>query len=209
VGYRPGDSSDELVAIGAHYDHLGVKNGVLHPGADDNASGTSVMLEVARAASRSHFRRGVLCFWFDGEEEQLAGSTWWVAHPTLPLSRVAAMLNADMVGRNETEKLFCGVEKDAKGEPKWPKWAALAHGVESRFGAAWNWTEFDPYLRRSDHWPFMAAGIPALFLTGGLHADYHQAGDRLEKINFAKEERVARIVYALLRDAADAPGPLK
>jgi Zn-dependent M28 family amino/carboxypeptidase len=147
--------------------------------------------------------------WFDGEENQLEGSRWWAAHPTLPIDRCFAMLNCDMIGRNEITKIFCGVEKDGRKEPTYPKWAAELREAESRFGATFDWTEFDPYIKRSDHWPFMEKGVPALFFTGGLHADYHKEGDRIEKINFAKEELIGRILYSILAKVADRTDPLK
>jgi len=202
-------SVDEYVVVGAHYDHLGTKDGVVYPGADDNASGTSTLLDVAESVGKARFARGVLFVWFDGEENQLQGSRWWTSHPTLPLERCVAMVNVDMIGRNETTKIYCGVEKDAAKAPRWPKWAAEVKGVEAAFGAPFDWTEFDPFIKRSDHWPFMEKGVPALFFTGGLHADYHQPGDTLEKINFEKEERVGRIVMTLLERVAKGRGSLK
>lgn len=202
-------SGDEYVVVAAHYDHLGKKDGVVHPGADDNASGTSTVLDVAESVSKASFARSVLFVWFDGEENQLEGSRWWTSHPTLPIEKCFAMLNVDMIGRNETAKIFCGVEKDKAKAPVYPKWAAEAKAVEQKFGATFDWTEFDPYIKRSDHWPFMEKGVPALFFTGGLHADYHKPGDTIEKINFAKEELVGRIVYTLVARVADRREPLK
>lgn len=202
-------SGEGYVVVGAHYDHLGKKDGVVHPGADDNASGTSTLLDVAEAVGKSTFLRGVLFLWFDGEENQLEGSVWWASHPTLPIDQCFAMVNVDMIGRNETAKIFCGVEKGQDKTPRYPKWAAELKDVESRFGASFDWSEFDPYIKRSDHWPFMEKGVPAMFFTGGLHADYHKPGDRLEKINFEKEELVGRMVYTLLEKVANRKEPLK
>jgi hypothetical protein len=202
-------SGDEIVVVGAHYDHLGKQGDTVLPGADDNASGTSTLLDVAETVSKAKFPRGVLFLWFDGEERQLEGSHWWTSHPTLRLDKVVAMVNVDMVGRNETAKLFCGVEKNGKKEPKYPKLVEELKSVESKYGPPFDWTEFDPYIKRSDHWPFMEKGVPALFFTGGLHADYHKAGDTLEKINFEKEERVGRIVYRLIERLATRTEALK
>lgn len=209
AAFWPGSGGDEYVVVGAHYDHLGRKDGVLHPGADDNASGTSTVLDVAEAVSKSKFRRGVLVMWFDGEESNLAGSRWWASHPTRPIEKCFAMLNCDMIGRNEATKIFCGVHKTKAKEPVFPKWAAEVKAAEARFGATFDWDEFDPFIARSDHWPFMEKGVPALFFTGGLHADYHKEGDRIEKINFAKEELIGRIVFSILSRVADRPDPLK
>src|SRR6185436_13897198 len=204
----PGSAGDEYVVVAAHYDHLGRKDGVLYPGADDNASGASTVLDIAEAVSKSRLRRSVLVMWFDGEENNLAGSRWWAAHPTLPIEKCFAMLNCDMIGRNEATKIYCGVQKLKSKEPKYPKWADEVKAAESKFGATFDWTEFDPFIQRSDHWPFMEKGVPALFFTGGLHPDYHKPGDRLEKINFAKEERVGRILFSILAKVADRKEPL-
>ena len=209
AAWRPGRSGDEYVVVGAHYDHLGRREGRVYPGADDNASGSSTVLDVAEAVSGTTFRRGVLVIWFDGEENSLEGSRWWASHPLRPIDRCVAMVNCDMIGRNEASKIFCGVEKDGQKRPKYPKWVAEVKAAESAFGASFDWNEFDPYLKRSDHWPFMEKGVPALFFTGGLHADYHQPGDRLEKINFVKEELIGRIVYTILARVADGRESLR
>jgi hypothetical protein len=209
VAFWPGREGDDFVVVGAHYDHLGRQGEKLFRGADDNASGTSTVLDVAEAVSKSKFRRGVVMMWFDEEESQLKGSRWWTAHPTRPIDRCFAMLNCDMVGRNEAEKIFCGIDKDRKKEPKYPKLAAEIRAAEAAFGLTFDWTEFDPFLKLSDHWPFMEKGVPALFFTGGIHADWHKEGDVIEKINFAKEERIGRILYLILSKVADRAEPLK
>jgi len=205
---RPG-RSDEYVAVGAHYDHLGRRGEAVFPGADDNASGTSTVLDVAEGVSRAALGRGVLFLWFDAEENQLEGSRWWSEHPTRPLAKCFAMVNVDMIGRNDTAKVYCGLQKWPSKEPVYPKLASALKEVEAVYGPPFDWTEFDPYLKRSDHWPFMEKGVPALFFTGGMHPDYHKEGDRLEKINFEKEERVGRIVAALVEKLANRSEPLK
>lgn len=199
---------DEIVVLGAHYDHLGKQGDTVLPGADDNASGTSTLLDVAEAVSKARYLRKLVFIWFDGEENQLEGSRWWTSHPTLPLGKVVAMVNLDMIGRNETTKVFCGVEK-LNGSPRYPKLAGELEVVETQYQMKFDRTEFDPYIKRSDHWPFMEKGVPALFFTGGLHADYHKAGDTIEKINFEKEERVGRMVVGLIIRLASHSGPLK
>jgi hypothetical protein len=220
IAIRPGTDEKlkgEYVVLGAHYDHVGRglrnsnggKVGEVHNGADDNASGASTVLDIAEAVSQCGFRRTVVCMWFDSEENQLEGSRYWAANPTLPTDRCVAMLNCDMIGRNDPKKLIIGVEKDAKGEPKYPKWVALVKDVERRAGMTWDWSSFDSYIKRSDHWPFMEKGVPALFFTAGLHADYHRETDHIEKINFAKEEAIGKIAFRILSKAANQDAPLK
>lgn len=208
---------EEYVVLGAHYDHVGRgkrnsnggKIGEIHNGADDNASGASTVLEIAEAVSQCAFKRTVVLMWFDSEENSLEGSRHWAANPTLPVDRCFAMINCDMIGRNEPRKLIIGVEKDEKAEPKYPKWAALVKEVEKKYSMTFDWSSFDSYIRRSDHWPFMEKGVPAMFFTAGVHADYHKDTDDLEKINFAKEEFVGRITFTILSRAANLEARLK
>jgi Zn-dependent M28 family amino/carboxypeptidase len=208
---------DEYVVIGAHYDHVGRgarnsnggKIGEIHNGADDNASGSSTVLDVAEAVSQCGFKRTVVCMWFDSEENALEGSRYWAANPTLPTDRCFAMVNCDMIGRNDPRKLIIGVEKEPGGEPKYPKWVGLVKEVEKKVGMTWDWSSFDAYIKRSDHWPFMEKGVPALFFTAGLHSDYHKDTDDIEKINFAKEEAVGKIAFMILSKAANQDAPLK
>ena len=206
----------EYVVVGAHYDHVGLGHrngnpgagstpGQVHNGADDNASGASTLLEVAEAVVKAKLPRTVVLVWFDAEEGGLAGSRAFVADPPLPIADCRAMINMDMIGRNETEKVVIGVHKKADGAPVFPRWASLVGDLEKDLGARWDWKSFDEYIKRSDHWPFMAAGVPAIFFTGGLHADYHTERDDVEKINVAKQEAVGRAVYRLAAAAARAP----
>src|SRR5262245_60641617 len=166
IAIRPGSHEtlkEEFVVIGAHYDHVGRgrrnstggKVGEVHNGADDNASGSSTVLDIAEAVSQCSFKRTVVCMWFDGEENALEGSRYWAAHPTLPIDKCFAMINCDMIGRNDPKKLIIGVEKERSLEPKYTKWVALVKEIEKKTGLAWDWTSFDSFIRRSDYWPFM------------------------------------------------------
>jgi len=220
IAIRPGSDEKlkaEFVVIGAHYDHVGRgrrnsnggKVGEVHNGADDNASGASTVLDIAEAVSQCSFKRTVVCMWFDGEENSLEGSRYWAANPTLPIDKCFAMINCDMIGRNDPKKLIIGVEKEPSLDPKYPKWVALVKEVEKKSGLTWDWTSFDSFIRRSDHWPFMEKGVPAMFFTAGLHADYHKETDDIEKINFAKEEMIGKISFTILSRAANLEAPLK
>ena len=189
VGVLPGRDparAAEAVVLGAHYDHLGVVGGTLHPGADDNASGTAVVVGLARAfAAAGPLDRTLVFALFGAEEIGLVGSGHYVRQPAVPIDRTVAMLNFDMVGRLGGGKLTVGgVEsgrglRDIVGEAA----RALAVGVNLR----------DSPFGPSDHTRFYDAGTPALFFHTGAHADYHRPGDTADKLDAVGMARVAAV----------------
>ncbi len=207
---------DEYVVVGAHYDHVGYGNaqssrggvGKIHNGADDDASGTCTLLDLAQALPEIKPKRSVVCLWFDGEESGLLGSNAWTGRPTLPLSNCVFMIQLDMIGRNDLTKVLVGVEKTNKC-PKYEKLAKLLAEAEKRFNLKFDWDGADDLIQRSDHWNFMKNGIPAVFFTSGLHADYHTDKDDVDKINFQKEELIGRIAFFLVHRVANQDGLLK
>jgi len=196
----------EVIIIGAHYDHLGrggegsgslaPRAGDIHYGADDNASGTAGVLELARlfTAQKPRPKRTIVFMAFSGEEEGLLGSNYYVNHPLLPLANTVAMINMDMIGRMKDSRLIIGGVGTAK------EWRDLL-STEKTFQLTLNEDGFGP----SDHSSFYAKQIPVLFFWTGTHNDYHKPSDTFEKINYDDEARilemVARIVNQL--DAAD------
>lgn len=191
---------DEIVVLSAHEDHLGIVNGQLHPGADDNASGTAVLMEVARLLKDAKPRRSLLFLSVSGEELGLFGSRAFFAQPPVPLKAIIADLNTDMVGRN-------GVKTIAVT----PARIADATGTLTRdtreIAADLGFTltdEADDYWRRSDHYTFAQAGIPAIFFFGGMEPDYHQATDTPDKIEPEKLANVAELLRRLTLRVADA-----
>jgi hypothetical protein len=198
-----GDHADEYVIIGAHYDHLGHggpgslapwSHGI-HHGADDNASGTTAMMELAdRFAHLGPQPRTLVFIAFTGEEEGLLGSQHFVSHSPIPLDKVVAMLNLDMVGRVSGEKLLIGGKGTA---PNFEKLIADAdEGLPLKLG------EFGKGgIGPSDHTSFALKKIPVLFFFSGLHMDYHRPTDTADKINYEGMKEVAdlgeRVVKAL------------
>ena len=185
LAYLPG-KTDEYVIIGAHYDHLGYGNydslapsqiGQIHPGADDNASGTAGVLELARAFApmKGKLQRGILFASFAGEELGLLGSAHWVQQPTLPLEKAVAMLNMDMIGRIKDDKVYIG----GVGTGSTLKAAIEQARAKSNFKI-----EYSPGgYSASDHTSFVTKRIPVLFFFSGLHSDYHKPSDTWDKIN--------------------------
>jgi len=189
---------DEVVVVGAHYDHLGRGGShslsgesapAIHHGADDNASGTAGVLELAQhlAANREKLGRSVLFMGFSGEEMGLLGSAHWTRKPTIPLERVAAMVNLDMVGRLQNNVL------NILGAPSSPVWKGLLDEVNGAYKfqvRAGGGTSFGA----SDQQSFYAKQIPVLFFFTGVHPDYHKPSDTWEKVNVEGEEKLLRFV---------------
>jgi Peptidase family M28 len=222
----------ELVVIGAHLDHDGVdpKRGVMN-GADDDGSGVAAVLEVAEAfaaAAAAHARpaRTVVFGFWNAEELGLFGSRYFVAHPAPP-GRPVANLNLDMVGRHEdvpdpSNPRFSGLpETHARdtanvlhvlGYSHSPDLTAAIRKANEHVRLDVR-TSYDGgshnLLRRSDQWSFLERGIPALFLTTGLHPDYHTPEDDVDKIDFEKLARVARVTFEAAWRLADAPATPK
>ncbi len=191
-----GPHADEFVVVGAHYDHVGyggpgsLAPGVraVHNGADDNASGTAAVLELARLLSeRSEpLGRSVLFILFTAEERGLIGSQYFVNHPTVPLEKIVAMINLDMVGRLTDDKLVVYGTGTSPQFSKWIEQLGQTYGFKLKMVP----TGFGP----SDHSSFYAKKIPVLHFFTDLHKDYHRPSDDPEKINY---EGMVRIVSAV------------
>jgi Peptidase family M28/PDZ domain/PA domain len=208
LAYLPG-KSDEYVIVGAHYDHLGRGNydslapsqiGQIHPGADDNASGTAGVLQLARmfAPMKGQLQRGILFASFAGEELGLLGSAHWVQHPTLPLDKAVAMLNMDMIGRIKDDKVYIG----GVGTGSTLKPVIEQAASKSNFKV-----EYSPGgYSASDHTSFVTKHIPVLFFFSGLHSDYHKPSDTWDKINAQSAARLVDVVAdaTLQLDSASA-----
>ncbi len=195
IGVLPGmgRNADEYVVFGAHYDHVGVRRGQIHNGADDNASGTAGVIEIARALAQTPYRnRSVICMTFSGEEMGLKGSQYYASEPTVDIGKITAMLNLDMIGRLSGEgRNKLAIQGLGTGDN--------FHDLVDRHTAAMG-IEFTPdesALGGSDHSSFYHAGVPSLFFFTGLHGDYHQPGDDTEKINFEGGVLVTKLAYSI------------
>ncbi|MHC4959952.1 MAG: M28 family peptidase [Planctomycetota bacterium] len=205
---------DEIIVVGGHHDHLGRGNAggslerdpkkrkTIHNGADDNASGTAGVLEVASymAARAPHVRRSVLFLTFTGEERGLVGSRHFVNNPTIPLEKIAAMINMDMIGRLEGKNLFVG------GVGTSPRWRPLLKRVNETI--ALKITEGEGGRAPSDNTSFYNKGKPVLFFFTGLHPDYHRPSDDVEKVDGAGAELVARLAAGVTDELARGSEPI-
>ena len=211
----------ETVMITAHYDHLGVQNGHVYPGANDNASGTVAVMELARLfmARGQHPKRSLLFVVFGSEEELMLGSFYYTAHPLRPLAGTRAVLNLDMIGRDEAHiPQSDGVLQipadttnhvNLVGAFYSPDLLASIERENLAVGLLLD-TKFDydhqlNALFRCDHLPFLAVGVPAVWLFGGFHPGYHEPTDTVAKLNFSKMENVIRLAYLVALEIANAP----
>lgn len=201
IGVVPGVDpalSGEAVVIGAHYDHLGREGDAVYPGADDNASGTAVVLGLAQALAASRPPRTLVFALFAGEELGLLGSDYQVRHPSaVPIARMVAMLNFDMVGRLDGRHLVVGGVDTGSGFRGLVEAAAKEAGLDVDLRA--------PGTGASDHTRFHGAGVPVLFFHSGSHADYHRPSDTADKIDAAGMARIAdlgRLVIARIGGGA-------
>jgi hypothetical protein len=208
--YLPGSTS-EYVIIGAHYDHLGLGDehslapsqiGQIHPGADDNASGTAGVIELARWFSKQPKpKRGILFLTFAGEELGLLGSSWYVNHPLLPLENAVAMINMDMIGRIRDGKVY------VNGTGTGSTLAKLIGDTKPPDGFRFDLSENLGY-GGSDHMSFTIKSVPVLFFFSGLHGDYHKPSDTADKINAVDAAKLLGYVAEVeqrLNEAPDRP----
>lgn len=201
----PGDGplAEETIVVGAHYDHLGMgdygslerRPGLLHPGADDNASGVAAIVEIARqlAARPNRFQRSVLFVAFSAEELGLLGSKHYVAHPVVPLNKTVAMLNFDMVGRLRNNRLTIFGVGTSEHWPRLLDRITIEELTVARLpGGAGS----------SDQLPFYLQKIPALHFFTGMHGEYHRSTDTFETLNVPGMRRVVELSVRLIEGLA-------
>lgn len=211
AAYLPGET-DEYVIIGAHYDHIGMgeQNSMspseagkaVHHGADDNASGSAGLVELAwHMAAQPKPKRGILFLAFSGEELGLLGSNYYVNHPLLPLDKAVAMLNMDMIGRIKDRKVFIGGTATGDG------FKPLLDKVKSNTKLQLDLSDQGGF-GSSDHFSFTVKQVPVLFFFSGLHADYHRPSDTWEKINQDDAAELLKVVAQVTGELANsAPRP--
>jgi len=215
---------DEYVALGAHYDHVGiglpVNGDAIYNGADDDGSGTTALLTMAEALAKAPKRpkRSVLFVWHAGEEKGLWGSRYFTNYPTVPLEKIVTQINIDMIGRSKKEGDTNIRNADLSGPNEVyvigskmmsTELGELTEIVNKDYlNITFNYRYDDPtdpnrFFFRSDHYNYAKKGIPIVFFFDGVHEDYHRPGDSVDKIDFQKMEKVTRTVYMLLWEVAN------
>lgn len=201
------DLKDEIIVITAHYDHIGKNGDEIFNGADDDGSGTVALLEIAEAFQKAKIegkgpRRSILIMPVSGEEKGLLGSEFYSQHPLLPLANTVANLNIDMIGR---------MDENYEGNPDYiyligsdilsqelHDISEEANKTYSNLTLDYRYNNLDDpnrYYYRSDHYNFAKHNIPCIFYFNGVHADYHESSDTVEKIHFEKMEKITRLIF--------------
>jgi len=207
AAYLPGKTS-EYIILGAHYDHLGLGDehslapsqiGTIHPGADDNASGTAGVIELARWFSKQpQQQRGILFMTFAGEELGLLGSNYYTGHPLLPLDNAVTMLNMDMIGRIRGGKVYVNGTGTGSTLDK------LVQSVKPPESFKIDLSEATGY-GGSDHMSFTVKQVPVIFFFSGLHGDYHKPGDTWDKIDAPEAAKLLGYVAQIATRLANDP----
>lgn len=202
---------DEYVVICAHHDHLGISDGEIIAGADDDGTGTVALIEIAGALLTERPKRSVIIAWFTGEEQGLYGSHYFVNNCPVPVEKISTCLNLDMLGRNNTDSLYLvgsnllSSELDAS-----IKKVNTRSGINFGFDYLYsNLTHPQRVYFRSDHYPFIRFGIPSVWLFCGFTRDYHTPEDVLEYIDYQKFLKITKLTYLAAYDIGNQKDLLK
>jgi Zn-dependent M28 family amino/carboxypeptidase len=180
---KGGGAAAHVIVVSAHYDHLGIVEGVLYPGADDNASGVAVLLAAAAYFATHQPRHDLVFAAFDAEEKNLMGSEAFVTNPPIPIERMRLAINLDMVSRSDRGEIFAaGISHHPSLRPALDEVRRRAP-VRLLFGHDRAEEGKDDWTRDSDHWPFHKAGVPFLYFGVEDHPDYHRPTDTVERID--------------------------
>ncbi|MFC1729907.1 M28 family peptidase [candidate division KSB1 bacterium] len=201
VAYLEGSDSrlkNEYVLFGAHYDHMGAREGRVWNGADDDGSGTVALLEIAQAMTIERPKRSVIIVWHTGEEKGLQGARYFVNNSPVPIESMSAQINIDMIGRNDPNSVFpigagrLSTELDAIMKQQNDRNTKLI--LDYTYDAP---DDPNRFYSRSDHYMYAQFGVPIIFFFAGTHDDYHQHTDTIEKIDFNKMRNVTRLAYLI------------
>ena len=197
---------DEYIVVSAHMDHVGTSStspkDSIWNGADDDASGTAGVLALAEAFSQAPTKRSIIFHTVSGEEHGLWGSSWFASHPPVPINKIVANFNLDMIGRNWKDSIVVvGMEHSDLGKTLMK--VSAMHPELGITPMTDPWPQ-ENFFGRSDHYNFARRGVPALFFFNGVHEDYHRPSDSPDKIDAEKESRVVRLIFHVLTAVSTA-----
>ncbi len=204
------DLKNEYIVIGSHHDHLAPREGRIYPGADDNMSGVVGMLEIAEAAMAQRPKRSVIFVWHTAEEKGLIGAYYFVQHCPVPVEKISANINLDMISRNKTNHIYLIGSNKLSSELD----ESVKRMNDQGIGFELDYEYEDPghpdrFFFRSDQYPYIRYGIPGVWFFCGTTEDYHTPGDVEEKADYEKMEKVAKLVYLVTMDIGDKAEMLK
>ena len=213
VAYLAGSDptlKDEYIVIGSHHDHNPSREGRIFPGADDNASGSVAMLEIAKAMMIERPKRSVIFVWHTAEERGLVGAYYFVQHSPVPVEKISANLNLDMITRNDPNSIYLIGSNKISSELD----RSFHEMNNASVKLALDYKYEDPgepnrFFFRSDQYPYIRYGIPGVWIFCGTTPDYHQETDVEEKADYAKMEKVTRLTYLVAMDIGNKPALLK
>ncbi|MCX6568274.1 MAG: M20/M25/M40 family metallo-hydrolase [Candidatus Aminicenantes bacterium] len=201
---------NEYLAIGSHYDHNPMREGRIYPGADDDASGVVGMFEIAEALMVERPKRSVVFVWDTGEEKGLVGSYYFVQHCPVPVEKISANLNLDMISRNDTNHLYLIGSNKVSSELDASIQAMNTGPIKLTLDYKYEDPAHpDQFFFRSDQYPYIRYGIPGVWFFCGTTEDYHTEGDIEAKVDYAKMEKVSKLVYLVAMDIGNKPALLK
>ncbi|MGQ7947122.1 M28 family metallopeptidase [Flavobacterium sp. WC2509] len=211
------EKPDEVLVISAHYDHVGIKNGEVYNGADDDGSGTVAVLQIAEAFQKAKKeghgpKRSILFLHVTGEEHGLHGSRFYSEHPLFPIANTIADINIDMIGRRDFDHPDTNNYVYVIGADRL---SSDLHNITVAQNNKYTKLDLDfkfndpkdpnHFYERSDHYNFAKYGIPAVFLFNGVHADYHRKTDEVDKIEFDALAKRAQLAFVIAWDLANRP----
>jgi len=211
------EKPNEVLVISAHYDHVGIKGGEVYNGADDDGSGTVAVLQIAEAFQKAKKeghdpKRSILFLHVTGEEHGLHGSRFYSEHPLFPIANTVADINIDMIGRRDFDHPNTNNYVYVIGADRL---SSDLHNITVAQNDKYTKLDLDfkfndpkdpnHFYERSDHYNFAKFGIPAVFLFNGVHADYHQKSDEVDKIEFDALAKRAQLAFAIAWDLANRP----
>jgi len=191
-----------VVIVGGHYDHVGKnKRGQVFPGADDNASGTAGVLELARAFQnlQTKPKRTLLFILFTAEEMGLYGSKYYVDNPVFPLEKTIAMIDLDMISRNDVDQV------SVVGRYQYPELYKIVENANKQSVNLEINFSVEQFVRNSDHMPFMRHNVPVMFFNSGSHDQLHRPEDTAERVLPEKMEKITRLIFLAMWDTANLP----
>jgi len=209
------EKPDEVIVVSAHYDHVGIKNGDVYNGADDDGSGTVALLEIAQAfeiaKKEGHGpKRSILFFHATGEEHGLLGSSYYSEHPLFPFDKTITDINIDMIGRRDVEHANSNNYVYLIGADRLSSdldaICTLANAKYTKMDIDYKYNDLaDPnhFYERSDHYNFAKHGIPSVFIFNGVHADYHKKTDTPDKIEYDALSKRAQLAFTIAWDLAN------